>query len=126
MGLAPQADRLLRGDRPSGSFVVRTGMLRAIPEGLGASAPGDDVRERLRGWIAALEGEATAPPQAQGPKLTELLIGLEWFEAMLVINSFDEATLLAMTPVDPPQEDDAPHAHGGHAHHGHHQHEGHA
>ncbi|WMS44421.1 hypothetical protein RDV64_08535 [Acuticoccus sp. MNP-M23] len=130
MGLAPQADRLLRGERPHASFVARTGMMKAIPEGLGATAPGDDVRARLRTWIAALEGgEKAIPPPAEGPKLVDLLIGLEWFEAMLVINSFHDATLREMTPADPPDGDhDAAHQHGGHghAHHGHHQHEGHA
>ena len=82
LGLQHDAAHVLRGRSPTGS-----GVLWAVPAGLGATETGDDVRTRLRAWLAGRDDTARAP--APG----DALVGLEWHEAMLVLNSFSPATL---------------------------------
>lgn len=77
LGLPLDADRLRRG---KGARALAS--LRAVPKGLGEIAPDDDVRARLAAW---LEGQ---PGTSRAPALPDLLPGLEWHEAMLVLNSF--------------------------------------
>ena len=77
LGLDGDAGRLLRGASPRGF-----GALRAIPPGLGAAGPGEDVRARLGRWLGG------QPGTYQAPALPDLLAGAEWHEAMLVLNSF--------------------------------------
>lgn len=80
----------------------RTGALRAIPPGLGRvpsePGPGHDVRDRLSAWIDAAAAADDARAQPLGVDrvpLAQLLAGLEWHEAMLVIASFDPDALQA-------------------------------
>lgn len=77
LGLPFDARRVLRGNRPRGFA-----LLRAVPEGVGTIAPGNDVRARLARWLGR------QPSTEQAPELTDLLSGLEWYEAILVLNSF--------------------------------------
>lgn len=49
-------------------------------------------------------------------RLTELLQGLEWNEAMLVINSFDDEALARMCPVTEEKSEKQDHARQGHGH----------
>jgi len=114
-------------DRPIGrvaglrAALRRAGVLRAIPPGLGrldarvtaaldpGTADGDqDVRGRLQRWLDEIErlqpsatsGDAQATERATddvGFRFTDLLPGLEWNEAMLVIASFDPDSLRRMS-----------------------------
>lgn len=83
---------------------------------------GSDTRARLRQWLAEIQqslrlvadaggtrlaaGEGIAPPwspdsngqQSEGPRLGELLRGLEWQEALLVIASLDIGSLCRLAP----------------------------
>ena len=77
LGLEHDGARALRGRSPPGP-----GRLWAVPAGLGATHTGDDVRARLRAWLAGRDDAARAP--APG----DALVGLEWHEAMLMLNSF--------------------------------------
>ncbi len=77
LGQPLDARRMLRGAPPR--CLAR---LRAVPAGLGAVTRGDDVRARLAGWLAG------RPGTNQAPALSGFIAGLEWHEAMLVLNSF--------------------------------------
>ncbi|MCO5100189.1 MAG: hypothetical protein M9885_04720 [Burkholderiaceae bacterium] len=118
--------REIEHDRPIGCVaglrgaLRRAGVLRAIPPGLGTldariaealdpgAADGDhDVRARLQRWLDEIEqlqpsatsGDAQAKEHATadvGFRFTDLLPGLEWNEAMLVIASFDPDSLRRM------------------------------
>ena len=82
------------------SAIRRTGAFAAIPAGLGAcrvAGTETDVRSRLQAWLVAGAAPATASTEAH-PRLTDLLAGLEWNEAMLVVNSFAPAQVRAMAP----------------------------
>lgn len=82
----------------------------AFPPGLGAV--GDtDIRDRHAGHLPGFEGDP--------PRLVDLLPGLEWNEAVLLMNSLPLSTLPAMCPVDQDErnEDEAGHDHH-HMHHG--------
>lgn len=81
LGLPHHADRLLRGGR------LRAGVLRAVPTGLGAAMSERDARARLRRW---LDGE---PGAVQAPEIGALITGLEWHEAMLLLNSWSPEAL---------------------------------
>lgn len=82
LGLEIQADRLLRTGPASAALA-----LRAIPKGLGAISGGTDARGRLRD---CLEGQAAKESVSEsGPALE----GLEWHEAMLVLNSWPPSAL---------------------------------
>ncbi|MDQ2928292.1 MAG: hypothetical protein M3R22_09030 [Pseudomonadota bacterium] len=83
--------------------VRRSGAFAAVQIGLGAcrlEGEQTDVRSRLRAWLGdnaeQPEGATTAPK----PKLAGLLTGLEWNEAMLVINSFTPHQLHGMAPCE--------------------------
>lgn len=120
LGLTPHAKglRLLardRGDLRDGRRILRlirlSQAIRAIPPGLGTlpegpareAAGGPDVRTRLDRWLNG-DVVTSAPSEDPGLRLVDLLPGLEWSEAMLVINSFDPPLLAALCPVDPEEE----------------------
>ncbi len=121
LGLAAHAAGLRRvargGPDLSGGKLARlirlSAAIRAIPPGLGAlpegpvrdASGGIDVRARLRRW---LDGEAAggSAPSDSGVRLVDLLPGLEWSEAMLVLNSFEPPVLAAMCPVEAEGEED--------------------
>ena len=98
---------------------------RAIPDGLGRARDGTDVRDRLDRWR-----DKDAPQADDGTRLSDLLPGLEWHEAMIVLNSFQPDRIRAICARSGPEggdEDDkdgnrdapahAPPDHGGHQHH---------
>lgn len=68
---------------------LRSGALWAIPPGLGRTPDDVDLRDRLELWWAAAAGEPVAAASFAGAAIGDLLRGLEWQEAMLVLNSFD-------------------------------------
>jgi len=63
---------------------------------------GPDARDRLLQWLDDAERRPAAdePPARVPFRFTDLLVGLEWIEASLVVGSFDEAALRAMSPGD--------------------------
>lgn len=94
-----------------------TGALKAIPDGLAIAGPeGWDVRRRVSDWFdgALRPPEAGAPDQAlslaPNSSLGVLLTGLEWHEAMLVLNSFDNDDLLAICALSTVQAKDDDHS----------------
>lgn len=117
--LAALADRCrraaLRGleDGTVAGAAARAGAFLAIPPGLGRWG-GQDVRDRLRRALGVPGSAAAAGDQRQ---LTELLPGLEWNEAMLVVNSFDPTTLASIAPVTPKDEGGTGKSHAQHASH---------
>lgn len=64
-----------------------TGVLSAIPAGLGRDERGGDVRSRMAGRLHALAAGRPAEPAAPGD-VAAMLAGLEWHEAALVLASF--------------------------------------
>ena len=81
--------------------VHRSGAFAAVPPRLGScrlERTETDVRSRLRAWLddgkEQPEGATTEPKS----RLSGLLSGLEWNEAMLVINSFTPNQLRGMAP----------------------------
>jgi hypothetical protein len=122
LGLPARADRLLRAahtlqqgqgvDVPGlRRSIARSGASRAIPPGLGRDPrDGSDVRERLRGWWQAAAGQTDAAPgpageppaglaDAAGAVVPGMLAGLEWHEAVLVLNSFESGDLRSLCAV---------------------------
>ena len=100
-----------------------SGALAAVPPGSGRiEALGTDARARLQLWLDGRDAVGEATPV----HLDQLLPGLEWQEAMLVIASLDGARF-AVTPDEHGSERE--HATHGPAHdmhsHGHHAHGGH-
>lgn len=129
LGLPGHATRALRaaavpeaGITGLRRLVDWSGAMRAVPPRLGLVG-GQEVRDRLAAWWETAAGGTGESRAAADAKLVDLLPGLEWNEAMLVINSFDPATLAAMSPVEEDdadeEEDDEHHDHGGHEHHHH-------
>lgn len=130
LGLAPHAAGLRRlardgAEREDGGRMLRlirlSQAIRTIPPGLGVlpegsarEAAGGDVRARLARW---LEGKTSAGAEVEpGVRLADLLSGLEWNEAMLVLNSFDPPLLRALCPVDhEADEDNGSDSHQGHS-----------
>jgi hypothetical protein len=109
-------------------MITLAAALGAIPAGLGhlpdgparAAAGGVDVRARLRRWLSGAGDATAAVPADPGMRLVDLLPGLEWSEAMLVINSFEPPLLAALCPAEP--EEDAENGDGQDhegEHHGH-------
>jgi len=115
LGLDALADRCRRGSDRRALYrsARRAGAFLAISPDLGKIGD-SDVRTRLRD---ALLGEGPRPA-AQAPTLPEMLTGLEWQDAMLVINSLPLEQLAIVTPPES-DDDDAPREHGRHAHHDH-------
>ena len=100
-----------------------SGALAAVPPGLGRiEALGTDARARLQLW---LEGSDAVGEPVQ-VRLDQLLTGLEWQEAMLVIASLDGARFAVTPDEDGGEHEHAMHgaAHDMHAH-AHHAHGGH-
>lgn len=81
LGLPLDARRVTKGKRPRA-----LAHLRAVPKGLGQD-DGGDARARLASWLSGHAGPDAAPD------LTGTLHGLEWSEAVLVLNSFTPAAL---------------------------------
>lgn len=110
LGLEGTAERFLRAAQKNRAptqldrALRWSGALLAIPPGLGGFA-GEDVRARLRRWWMEAQGTAASPPAGEG-RLSDLLPGLEWCEAILVVNSFDHATLQRLCPVEQSDSDD--------------------
>lgn len=105
LGLAALAERFLRTTQAgTGSLEARdrllrwSGALRAIPQGLG-EVSGEDARARLRRWCDQARGAAALEPVADG-RLADMLPGLEWNEAILLINSFGHETLLNLCALE--------------------------
>ena len=87
--------------------VQRSGALLAIPPGLGRCHSGHletDVRERLTQWLEPATNAEDPTDAAPSERFLDLLPGLEWMEAMLVINSFLPRRLLSMTTAPEPAE----------------------
>ncbi|MCB8840267.1 hypothetical protein [Aurantimonas sp. VKM B-3413] len=135
--LALRARLTAAGDPSSkarGSFerAIRwSGAPLAIPPGLGAMG-GTDVRARFLDLVAASDGRAAARPPvaADTDHLSSLLPGLEWTEALLLLNSFDNVTLAALAALSDEKEEEEggrDEHEGGHMHpkHDHHEHGGH-
>ncbi|SKA17102.1 hypothetical protein [Consotaella salsifontis] len=132
LGLDAHADRLQDASRASECgeevdfaklrrLVRWSGALAAIPPGLGV-VDGRDVRSRMRRWLDELgvqRPDPADPASSEQPaRLVDLLEGLEWTEAILVINSFDDKALLAMAPVEK-EDGNAEKGEGEHHHHDH-------
>ena len=83
LGLDEPARRSIRGRRPGG-FWVRG----AVPRELGRIEGAADARGRLAAFLGG-----DSPPVA-APSLSELLPGLEWSEAMLVLASLPPSAIL--------------------------------
>ncbi len=83
LGLDDAAEVLLRGGRPRA-----LGIRRAVPRGLGRIG-GADARDRLSSWLA---GQTVS---VDPPALPDLLAGLEWSEAALVLASLPPSALSA-------------------------------
>ncbi len=123
------------GDRSSSTLeklsrAIRwSGATLAVPPGLGAVEGHGDLSTRFDDLRAVACGSspATQSELPESAHLSSLLPGLEWSEAMLVLNSFDDETLSALAVVkDEPDEEGDDHDHdGGHMHHGHGGHQGH-
>lgn len=113
LGLTGHAERFIRADREVEQgrrtdmqrlqrLLDWSGAFAAIPPGLGETGSGD-VRSRLHGWwqeavrqVGSAETMAAADDQQDIRPMADILRGLEWDEAMLVINSFDDKTLTRM------------------------------
>jgi hypothetical protein len=92
----------------------RSGAFAAIPPGLG-SIGDSDVRSRLRDALLGVQPGLFDQP----PDLVQLIVGCEWQEAMLVINSFAAEQLAQIAPVtlEPGEVKDKQEQNPGHAHH---------
>ena len=86
MGLDHAADRVASGESALAPFATR-----ALPPGLAQSPDGDDARRRLARWLRGSPAGAVAPDPAA------MLLGLEWCEAVLALNSFAPSRLRAGT-----------------------------
>jgi hypothetical protein len=110
LGLEAGADGLLRaaaeGPAQGLARVLRwTGAATAVPPGLGV-VEGRDSRDRLLGLCRAAANGADGEYRDADPRsLVELLTGLEWAEAVLVINSFGTEELIRRCPADEQAED---------------------
>lgn len=93
----------------------RSGVFLAIPPNLGRVGD-SDVRSRLSS--ALLGDDCVLPPQT--PELAQLLVGCEWQEATLVINSFTRDQLDRIAPIAPEELADEPEANSSNAHVHHH------
>ena len=89
--------------------VGRSGAFEAMAPRLGSQHPGSGgagLRSRLQAWLGD-RSEASALAHAERPhRLTDLLCGLEWNEAILVVNGFSPNALHDMAPID--EADDEP------------------
>lgn len=107
-----------------GGAVRRAGGWAAIPPDLGrcrvvgggeVSEVDSDVRSRLQGWLSSASARSSSSSADGGlrdhadhpQQLVDLLTGLEWNEAMLVVNSFSAAQLHPIAPAEAPPQDDA-------------------
>lgn len=133
LGLAGQADRFFRAARSltAGESIdfgkLRrmarwSGALRAVPQGIGSfGSPPADAKARLARWLDGIGQDGTA--KSSGPAeepipnedLGSLLTGLEWQEAMLVVNSI-VIDSLRMFP-EAKEAENASHQGSEHQHH---------
>ncbi|MEO8311544.1 MAG: hypothetical protein ABI520_10255 [Caldimonas sp.] len=103
--------------------VRRSGAFAALPPRLGScrlEGTETDVRSRLRAWLDDGEEQPEGATTEPKSRLSGLLSGLEWNEAMLVINSFTPHQLRGMAPrekvADAGDEPERKHAAMEHAH----------
>lgn len=91
--------------------IVASGAQFAIPPRLGMHR-GEDVRARFRRALETLTAESDPEPTVgeDDVRLVDLLVGLEWNEAMLVLASFDAATLARIAPAAGSDDDADAHA----------------
>ena len=122
MGLPALAERMLRASNfsnPTLHRIIRlSGARAAIPKGLGRTHDGSDVRTRFDLLTDTSNPALNLHVHQTG--LDDLLIGLEWHEAMLVLNSFDNASLRAIcanTSASEPSSMEDSMDHGAHAGH---------
>ncbi|MEO8080682.1 MAG: hypothetical protein ABI641_09140, partial [Caldimonas sp.] len=81
--------------------VRHSGAFAAVQIGLGAcrlEGAQTDVRSRLHTWLGDGAEQPEGATTELKPRLSGLLTGLEWNEAMLVINSFTPHQLRGMAP----------------------------
>ena len=81
--------------------VRRSGAFAAVQTGLGTcrlEGAESDVRSRLHAWLGVAAEQPEGATTESKPRLSGLLSGLEWNEAMLVINSFTSHQLRGMAP----------------------------
>lgn len=113
LGLPGLAERMLRraaGLAPGAPVAVADlaralrwrGALAALPPGLGRIPGGGDVRARLDGLLAAAGRGEAAPAPGAPMALSELLVGREWAEAMLVLASLEPGWLRRACRADMP------------------------
>jgi len=79
-----------------------SGAMHIIPSDLGSfGGEGRDVRSRVRAWLNIARGRQEPAPLGQ-PALSfvDLVKGLEWYEAVIVLNSFDNNALRNLCPVE--------------------------
>ncbi|WP_417809674.1 hypothetical protein [Thioclava sp.] len=95
LGLPALGERSLRPKSQDDLALTRlirfSGCRRAIPPGLGRTRDGSDVRDRFARLMAAPVDPII--PDIGETTLGDLLVGCEWHEAMLVLNSFDSGSL---------------------------------
>jgi hypothetical protein len=105
--------------------VGRSGAFAAVQLGLGACRLGgadSDTRSRLQAWLGDGAEKPECATTEPKPRLSGLLMGLEWNEAMLVINSFTPHQLSGMAPLEKPADeagDDGPNGKHPALEHGH-------
>lgn len=123
LGLPALAERMLRVSNDSDTTLRRlihlSGARAAIPKSLGRTYDGSDVRARFDQMTGISEHAMNAHVHQTG--LDDLLIGLEWHEAMLVLNSFDTAPLRTIcantSDPEPDEKMEGGMDHGAHAGH---------
>ena len=93
--------------------VRRSGAFAAMAVGLGAcrlESAETDLRSRLQALLGddaeQPRGATTVPKPKPKPRLSGLLMGLEWNEAMLVVNSFTPHQLHGMAPREKAADED--------------------
>ena len=92
-------DALRRAVARSGAFVAMPPRLGS-PHAAGAASTATDLRSRLQAWLGD-RSQTQASAHADRPhRLADLLRGLEWNEAMLVVNGFSPAELHDIAPID--------------------------
>lgn len=92
--------------------IRRAGAFAALPPGLGTcmvAGADTDVRSRLKSWLGVAGPALPAASTDPQARLADLLAGLEWNEAMLVVNSFSPGQLCTIAPHDSTVDDAAGH-----------------
>lgn len=107
IGLPALAERLLRGKAQADAKLARlirlSGARLAIPAGLGRTRDGSDVRDRMDRMIG--DSAVSMTSHVGDTTLGDLLVGCEWHEAMLVLNSFNSGSLRKLCSNAPSADD---------------------